>query len=126
MYEKYWRVLNEGTFTPNEDITENNTVIIPSGTTLYKYTLKDFNLSTGVGTTRTLWSKESEIKLRFLTRPNSVVNQRYIPTSIPGGGGSFDYYTLFSSLYMPTDKINGLYIIPDTSLVTLDDSGKTF
>jgi hypothetical protein len=125
MYEKYWRVLNEGTFTPNEDITENNTVIIPSGTTLYKYTLKDFNLSTGVGTTRTLWSKESEIKLRFLTRPNSVVNQRYIPTSIPAGGGSFDYYTLFSSLYMPTNKINGLYIIPDTSLVTLDDSGKT-
>ena len=125
VYEKYWKILNEGTFTPNEDITENNTVIIPSGTTLYKYTLKDFDLSTGAGTTRTLWSKESEIRLRFLTRPNSTVNQRYIPSSIPAGGGSFDYYTLFSSLYMPINKINGLYIIPDTSLVTLDDSGKT-
>lgn len=124
VYEKYWNVINEGSYVTRDNIFQNGILIIPKDTTIYKYTLKDVNLSTGVSTFRTLWSKDEEIKLNFPTNISSTVSTRYTPAIIEGG--TDDFYTFFSTYYKPIDKINGLYDIPDTNLIELPNNGKDF
>ena len=122
-YTSYFGIANEGTYIVGSNIYDGSTLLIPAGTTLYKYTLKDMDLTTGAGTTRTLWSKDSELQLKYKNNPSSTVSLRYIPNFMDAG--TFDNYVLFSTFYLPIANINGLYDIPDTSLVGFQDSGKT-
>ena len=122
-YTSYFGIANEGTYVAGGDIYDGSTLLVSADTTLYKYTLKDMDLTTGAGTTRTLWSKDSELQLKYKNNPSSTTSVRYTPAF--QDAGTYDNYVLFSTFYLPISKINGLYNIPDTSLIAIKDSGKT-
>ena len=125
VHESYWKVLSETSYTATDDIFQSGNLIIPAGTTIYRYTLKDFDLTTGVSTTKTIWSRDSEIRLNYKINPSATISTRHTPTQIDIIGNSFFHYVVFSGFYTPIADMEGAFELPDPALVNLiEDSGK--